>query len=89
MQRLWKVKNEFSAGSAFLKRSDHVASLGFVHLTHNRLRTADKAPDHTVILLMLTGGDAERLMALGARGWEHVPQLTMIGLNEIMTYNEK
>ncbi len=46
----------------------------------------EKAP---ALRVLLTGGDAERLMALGARGWEHVPQLTMIGLNEIMTYNEK
>lgn len=46
----------------------------------------EKSPS---LRVLLTGGDAERLMALGARGWEHVPQLTMIGLNEIMTYNEK
>lgn len=41
----------------------------------------EKAP---ALRVLLTGGDAERLMALGAKGWEHVPQLTLIGLNEIM-----
>jgi type III pantothenate kinase len=41
----------------------------------------EKAP---ALRVLLTGGDAERLAALGARGWEMVPQLTMIGLNEIM-----
>ncbi len=46
----------------------------------------EKAP---ALRVLLTGGDAERLAASGARGWEHVPHLTMIGLNEIMTYNEK
>ena len=34
--------------------------------------------------VLLTGGDAARLMAAGATGWEHVPLLTMIGLNEIL-----
>ena len=46
----------------------------------------EKAPG---LRVLLTGGDAERLMALGANGWEHVPHLTLIGLNEIMIYNEK
>lgn len=39
--------------------------------------------------VLLTGGDAERLMASGAKGWEHVPHLTLIGMNEILLYNEK
>jgi type III pantothenate kinase len=46
----------------------------------------EKSPDLRVIL---TGGDAERLMASGVGGWEHVPHLTLIGLNEILIYNEK
>ena len=46
----------------------------------------EKSPDLRVIL---TGGDAERLMALGVGGWEHMPHLTLIGLNEILIYNEK
>lgn len=47
----------------------------------------EKAPN---LRVMLTGGDAECLMNAGANnGWEHVPQLTMIGLNEILIYNEK
>lgn len=46
----------------------------------------EKAP---ALRVLLTGGDAERLMASGTKGWEHVPHLTMIGMNEIMTYNEK
>lgn len=46
----------------------------------------EKAPG---LRVLLTGGDAERLMASGAKGWEHVPHLTLIGLNEIMIYNEK
>ena len=46
----------------------------------------EKAPG---LRVLLTGGDAERLMASGATGWEHVPQLTLIGLNEILIYNEK
>lgn len=37
--------------------------------------------------VLLTGGDAARLNP--AAGWQHVPGLTLIGLNEIMTYNEK
>lgn len=41
----------------------------------------EKAPG---LRVLLTGGDAERLMASGAKGWEHVPHLTLIGLNEIM-----
>ena len=46
-----------------------------------------KAPD---LRVLLTGGDAEKLMAPGiGNGWEHVPNLTLIGLNEILTYNEK
>lgn len=39
--------------------------------------------------VLLTGGDAPRLTAAGATGWEHVPQLTLIGLNEIIIHNEK
>lgn len=46
----------------------------------------EKAPG---LQVLLTGGDAERLMAQGSNGWEHVPHLTLIGLNEIMLYNEK
>ena len=46
----------------------------------------EKAPG---LRVLLTGGDAERLMASGANGWEHVPHLTLIGLNEILIYNEK
>jgi hypothetical protein len=38
--------------------------------------------------VLLTGGDAQRLMAAGATGWEHQPLLTMIGLNEIMICGE-
>lgn len=45
-----------------------------------------KAPNLVVIL---TGGDADRLTAVGASGWELQPNLTMIGLNEIMLHNEK
>ena len=41
----------------------------------------EKAPG---LRVLLTGGDAERLMASGANGWEHVPHLTLIGLNEIL-----
>ncbi len=46
----------------------------------------EKAPG---LRVLLTGGDAEMLMASGANGWEHVPHLTLIGLNEILIYNEK
>lgn len=47
----------------------------------------EKAPG---LHVLLTGGDAERLMAAGTTsGWEHLPHLTLIGLNEIMIYNEK
>ncbi len=46
----------------------------------------EKAPG---LRVLLTGGDAERLTASGANGWEHVPHLTLIGLNEILIYNEK
>ncbi|MBO4586389.1 MAG: type III pantothenate kinase [Bacteroidales bacterium] len=46
----------------------------------------EKAPN---LRVLLTGGDAEKLMASGAKGWEHVPHLTLIGLNEILIYNEK
>ena len=35
--------------------------------------------------VILTGGDAHRLSEAGAKGWELQPQLTLIGLNEIMT----
>ena len=46
----------------------------------------EKAPG---LLVMLSGGDAEKLMASGANGWEHAPHLTLIGLNEILIENEK
>ena len=39
--------------------------------------------------VLLTGGDAVRLTAAGATGWEVVPELTLLGLNEIMTYHEE
>ena len=39
--------------------------------------------------VLLTGGDAERLTAAGASGWEFAPRLTLIGLNEIIIHNEK
>lgn len=39
--------------------------------------------------VLLTGGDAARLTAAGATGWEHVPDLTLKGLNEIIIHNEK
>ena len=45
-----------------------------------------KAPG---LVVTLTGGDADRLTAAGASGWELQPNLTMIGLNEIMINNEK
>lgn len=34
--------------------------------------------------VLLTGGDAPRLVAAGASAWEHQPSLTLIGLNEIL-----
>jgi len=34
--------------------------------------------------VLLTGGDAPRLSAAGASGWEEQPRLTLIGLNEII-----
>jgi type III pantothenate kinase len=47
----------------------------------------EKAPN---LRVLLTGGDANYLLASGANnGWEHVQNLTLIGLNEIMIYNEK
>ena len=39
--------------------------------------------------VLLTGGDAEAFIRTGATGWEHVPMLTLGGLNEIMLYNEE
>lgn len=45
-----------------------------------------KAPG---LKVLLTGGDAERLTASGTVAWEHVPHLTLIGLNEILIHNEK
>ena len=45
-----------------------------------------KAPG---LVVTLTGGDADRLTAAGASGWELQPNLTMIGLNEILINNEK
>lgn len=38
--------------------------------------------------VLLTGGDADRLVAAGATAWEHVPHLTLVGLNEILTNGE-
>lgn len=38
--------------------------------------------------VLLTGGDAQRLTMAGATSWEYQPLLTMIGLNEIMIYDE-
>jgi len=47
----------------------------------------EKVPD---LRVLLTGGDAGQIMASGANGWEHVPQLTLIGLNEILIFkNDK
>jgi len=47
----------------------------------------EKAPN---LRVLLTGGDAKYLLASGTNnGWEHVQNLTLIGLNEIMIYNEK
>lgn len=37
--------------------------------------------------VLLTGGDDGRLTAAGATGWEHVPHLTLLGLNEIMNHD--
>lgn len=40
--------------------------------------------------VLLTGGDAQRLIKAGATGWEYQPILTLTGLNEIMENdNEK
>ena len=39
--------------------------------------------------VLLTGGDAERIAPTGTEGREHQPQLTLIGLNEIMIHHEK
>ena len=40
--------------------------------------------------VLLTGGDAQRLIKAGATGWEYQPMLTLTGLNEIMEKdNEK
>ena len=39
--------------------------------------------------VLLTGGDAERIAPIGTEGREHQPQLTLIGLNEIMIHHEK
>lgn len=41
------------------------------------------------LCVLLTGGDAVKLSANGTSGWELQPQLTLIGLNEIMTYHEE
>lgn len=43
----------------------------------------DKAPR---LHVLLTGGDAQRLVDAGATGWELVPHLTLMGLNEIMNF---
>jgi type III pantothenate kinase len=39
--------------------------------------------------VLLTGGDAQRLVDAGATGWELQPHLTLIGLNLIIQHNEK
>lgn len=41
----------------------------------------EKAPG---LHVLLTGGDAERLMTAGTNGWEHEPHLTLKGMNEIL-----
>ena len=46
----------------------------------------EKAPN---LQVLITGGNAKQLMALGTNGWEHVPHLTLIGLNEILIHDEK
>ena len=38
--------------------------------------------------VVLTGGDAKRLVDAGATGWELQPHLTLTGLNEIMNYDK-
>ena len=45
-----------------------------------------KCPD---LRVLVTGGDATRLMPTGANGSEHLPLLTLIGLNEIMSNHEE
>ena len=37
--------------------------------------------------VLLTGGDADRLTAAGATGWELQPHLTLTGLNEVMEWS--
>ncbi|MBP5342272.1 MAG: type III pantothenate kinase [Bacteroidales bacterium] len=54
-----------------------LALAGFVALYR------EKCPS---LRVLLTGGDAARLMAAGTNGWEHVPHLTLIGLNEVMEF---
>ena len=44
-----------------------------------------KAPG---LRVLLTGGDAGQLTASGTVAWEHVPHLTLIGLNEILMHGE-
>ena len=39
--------------------------------------------------VLLTGGDADRLTAAGASGWELQPHLTLTGLNELMEWNKE
>lgn len=39
--------------------------------------------------VVVTGGDAARLMTGATSGWPQQPHLTLIGLNEIMTHYEK
>ncbi len=43
------------------------------------------APDLQVVV---TGGDAQRIIPPGAPGRQHVPGLSLIGLNEIMIHNQ-
>lgn len=44
----------------------------------------EKAPR---LHVLLTGGDAQRLVEAGATGWELAPHLTLTGLNEIMNHD--
>ena len=55
-----------------------LALAGFVTLYRQR------SPELNVLL---TGGDATRLTAAGVSGWEQAPNLTLAGLNEILTRN--
>lgn len=39
--------------------------------------------------VIVSGGDAATLTAGGASDWQHVPDLTLIGLNQIMIHNQQ